>query len=68
MESNRVSRVAIIGKAGVGKSALAVRLLTGRFLQHYDPTLEDEYRTTVNIKGEKKELALLDTAGQVCSQ
>ena len=40
-------RIAVVGTAGVGKSALTVRFLTGRFLQHYDPTLEDEYSTNL---------------------
>ena len=66
MEGEQVVRVALVGNAGVGKSALAVRLLTGRFLQHYDPTLEDEYRTLLKVKGEEREVAILDTAGQVC--
>ncbi len=55
-----VLKVSVVGEAGVGKSAMIVRLLTGRFLQHYDPTLEDEYYTT--SQGEK-EIAILDTAG-----
>lgn len=68
MDGKEVVRVALLGSAGVGKSALAVRLLTGRFLQHYDPTLEDEYRTILNVKDEEREIAILDTAGQVCKR
>ena len=30
-------KIALLGAAGVGKSALAVRSITGRFLHHYDP-------------------------------
>ena len=60
-------RVAMVGAAGVGKSALTVRLLTGRFLQHYDPTLEDEYSTNLMVDGEEREITILDTAGQVSS-
>lgn len=59
------ARVAVVGAAGVGKSALTVRLLTGRFLQHYDPTLEDEYRTCLMVDGEEREVTVMDTAGQV---
>lgn len=62
MESVRVS---VVGPAGVGKSALVVRLITGRFLHHYDPTLEDEYTTTLNLHGHLHQLTILDTAGQV---
>ncbi|KAK8386756.1 hypothetical protein O3P69_017903 [Scylla paramamosain] len=42
-------KVAVFGTDGVGKSALIVRLLTGRFIGEYDPTLE----------------AVMDTAGHV---
>uniref|UniRef100_G3R7S9 small monomeric GTPase n=1 Tax=Gorilla gorilla gorilla TaxID=9595 RepID=G3R7S9_GORGO len=34
-------KLAIFGRAGVGKSALVVRFLTKRFIWEYDPTLED---------------------------
>ena len=60
-------RIAVVGTAGVGKSALTVRFLTGRFLQHYDPTLEDEYSTNLMVDGEEREITILDTAGQVSS-
>ncbi len=63
-----VLKVSVVGEAGVGKSAMIVRLLTGRFLQHYDPTLEDEYYTTIKTSQGEKEIAILDTAGQVCNQ
>uniref|UniRef100_A0A8C0UQ81 small monomeric GTPase n=1 Tax=Cyanistes caeruleus TaxID=156563 RepID=A0A8C0UQ81_CYACU len=32
-------KLAIFGRAGVGKSALVVRFLTKRFIWEYDPTL-----------------------------
>ena len=65
MEGPGSIRVAVVGAAGVGKSALIVRLLTERFLQHYDPTLEDEYRASLTVEGESREFIVLDTAGQV---
>ncbi|XP_055251460.1 ras-related and estrogen-regulated growth inhibitor isoform X1 [Moschus berezovskii] len=34
-------KLAIFGRAGVGKSALVVRFLTKRFIWEYDPTLEN---------------------------
>lgn len=58
-------RIAILGEAGVGKSALAVRSITGRFLHHYDPTLEDEYHCEVVASGQPCSVSIMDTAGQV---
>lgn len=58
-------KIAVLGESGVGKSALAVRMITGRFLHHYDPTLEDEYHTEVRANGQKRSVSIMDTAGQV---
>lgn len=60
-----VTKIAVLGEAGVGKSALVVRSITGRFLHHYDPTLEDEYRCQVLVNGQMRSVAIMDTAGQV---
>ena len=63
-EEQKQVNVAILGAAGVGKSALTVRLITGRFLHHYDPTLEDQYHTEMEVDGEAYSVNVLDTAGQ----
>ena len=39
--------------------------MTGRFLHRYNPTLEDEYRKTVEVDGAHYQLRIFDTAGQV---
>lgn len=57
-------RIVVLGSGGVGKSALTLRLITKNFSPSYDPTIEDNYRTTVNIKGQLERLDILDTAGQ----
>ena len=57
-------KIAVLGEAGVGKSALVVRSITGRFLHHYDPTLEDEYRCQKLVNGQLRPVAVMDTAGQ----
>lgn len=64
MDSKDV-RLAVVGEAGVGKSALTVRFITGRFLHHYNPTLEDEYRCKLDADGRQQSLVIMDTAGQV---
>lgn len=58
-------RLAVLGAAGVGKSAMIVRFITGRFLHHYDPTLEDEYSVETEVEGNKCDVSILDTAGVV---
>eukprot|EP01084_Bolivina_argentea_P280506 479723_1 len=55
--------IVVLGGGGVGKSALTIRLVTGDFLEEYDPTLEDTYIKKVSIDGNKFTLNILDTAG-----
>ncbi|XP_056407521.1 ras-related and estrogen-regulated growth inhibitor [Hyla sarda] len=57
-------KIAVFGRAGVGKSALLVRFLTKRFIWEYDPTLESTYRHQTTIDDEAVAMELLDTAGQ----
>ncbi|XP_075704933.1 ras-related and estrogen-regulated growth inhibitor [Rhinoderma darwinii] len=57
-------KIAVFGRAGVGKSALLVRFLTKRFIWEYDPTLESTYRHQTTIDDEAVSMELLDTAGQ----
>jgi small GTP-binding protein len=57
-------KIAVLGESGVGKSALTVRMITGRFLHQYDPTLEDEYHCEVGANGKKRPVSIMDTAGQ----
>merc|ERR1711974_128 len=54
----------VVGAGGVGKSALTVQLVQGRFLEEYDPTIEDSYRKQVTIDDQHCILNILDTAGQ----
>ena len=61
-----------MGGGGVGKSALTIRLVTGEFMEEFDPTIEDSYRKnatiteTFNGKTDKVSVVMdiLDTAGQ----
>ncbi|CAL8278415.1 ras-related and estrogen-regulated growth inhibitor [Gadus morhua] len=57
-------KLAVFGRAGVGKSALVVRFLTRRFIWEYDPTLESTYRHQANVDDEVVAMEILDTAGQ----
>ena len=61
--SRRNLKLAVLGASGVGKSAMIVRFITGRFLHHYDPTLEDEYCVETMVEGQLCNVSILDTAG-----
>jgi len=57
-------RVVVIGAGGVGKSALTVRFMQGKFIERYDPTIEDSYRQLMEVDGTACMLDIMDTAGQ----
>jgi len=53
----------VIGTAGSGKSCCTIRYVSDRFVEEYDPTLEDLFKQTVNIDGDSYVLKIYDTAG-----
>jgi small GTP-binding protein len=57
-------KVVVLGSGGVGKSAITLQFVQGRFLAVYDPTIEDTYKKNVSVKGTEITLDILDTAGQ----
>lgn len=63
MEDHRTCRLAVVGSAGVGKSALVNRFVLDVFINGYDPTVEDEWTQTVKIDDEKQMLDITDTGG-----
>ncbi|XP_063044171.1 ras-related and estrogen-regulated growth inhibitor-like [Engraulis encrasicolus] len=64
LPTSRTVRIVILGQAAVGKTAMAVRFITKRFIGEYDPTLETIYRHEVAINGDVVHFEILDTAGQ----
>uniref|UniRef100_A0A6B2LK94 small monomeric GTPase n=1 Tax=Arcella intermedia TaxID=1963864 RepID=A0A6B2LK94_9EUKA len=54
----------LVGPSGVGKSSMTIRLVQNRFVDEYDPTIEDSFRKQVTIDGSSYLLDILDTAGQ----
>lgn len=60
----REYKLVVVGDGGVGKSALTIRLTQSRFVEEYDPTIEDSYRKQTVIDGDVCVLDVLDTAGQ----
>ncbi|OSC98542.1 ras-domain-containing protein [Trametes coccinea BRFM310] len=65
LKAGRVQRytTVVLGAGGVGKSALVMRYGQNKFLDRYDPTIEEEYEVTVEYEGRRSVLNIIDTAG-----
>jgi len=59
-----IYRVVLVGEGGVGKSCLTIQFISEKFVEEYDPTMEDSYRKQVTVDGEECILDIFDTAGQ----
>eukprot|EP00040_Diaphanoeca_grandis_P026030 m.145122 g.145122 ORF g.145122 m.145122 type:complete len:179 (-) comp30418_c0_seq1:50-586(-) len=59
----REFKVCLLGCGSVGKSALAVQYVDDRFVESYDPTVEDVYSKIIDLQGVKASLKIIDTAG-----
>jgi len=58
-------KIALMGFRSVGKSSLAIQFVEGQFVDSYDPTIENTFKKTVNVKNSGTyDLLLVDTAGQ----
>lgn len=64
MTEDKQYKIVMLGSGAVGKSAITVQMVSGHFLSSYDPTIEDSYRTTINVNNKDIILNILDTAGQ----
>jgi GTPase KRas protein len=62
--SHHVFRLVVVGVGGVGKSCLTIQFIADRFIEEYDPTLEDSYRKQISIDNSECILDIFDTAGQ----
>ena len=56
-------KVVLVGDAGCGKSALAVKLAENLFLDVYEPTQFEDYQTEVRTGKGNCKLTILDTSG-----
>ena len=45
------TKLVVLGKSLVGKSALTFRFINDQFPKEHDTTIEDQYKTTTNIDG-----------------
>jgi len=57
-------KLTVLGGGGVGKSCLTIRFTHSKFIDKYDPTIEDTHRRQVEVDGTPALLSILDTAGQ----
>mmetsp|Transcript_6815 Transcript_6815/g.7462 ORF Transcript_6815/g.7462 Transcript_6815/m.7462 type:complete len:195 (+) Transcript_6815:39-623(+) len=62
--STHCYKLVLVGLGGVGKSCLTIQFISNKFIDDYDPTLEDSYRKQVTIDAEECILDIFDTAGQ----
>jgi small GTP-binding protein len=53
----------MLGSGGVGKSAITARFVAGIFVEKYDPTIEDTYRSSMTMQEVNLIIEILDTAG-----
>ncbi|KAI9517726.1 Ras-like protein member 12 [Dissostichus eleginoides] len=54
----------LLGGMGCGKSALAVKFLTKRFISEYDPYLEDIYSSVETVDQQSVTVRVMDTCDQ----
>lgn len=63
--SKKCLQIGIMGGGGVGKSCLTIRLVHNKFVEKYDPTIDDSYKKdNFRVDGEPCPIEILDTAGQ----
>ncbi|KAL6857918.1 Ras- protein rsr1 [Amphichorda felina] len=60
---SREFNVVVLGAGGVGKSCLTAQFVHNEWIESYDPTIEDSYRTQLQVDGRQVVLEILDTAG-----
>ena len=55
--------ISVFGDDGVGKSSITQQFIQGRFIDDYNPTIEDVYEKHTTIDGTDYRVDVLDTAG-----
>lgn len=60
----RQRKVCVLGKSMVGKSALCMQYVEGRFEPQYEPTIQNSYNRKEHLKGQEYVFSILDAAGQ----
>ena len=57
-------KIFMTGSAAVGKSTTTLRFIFEKYLEEYDPTIEDTFRKNITIKGKSKVFDILDPGGR----
>lgn len=57
-------KLIVMGRSGVGKSAIVMRYIENQVVRDHDPTIEDLHLKQTTIAGVPASLEILDTAGQ----
>lgn len=57
-------KITVLGSGGVGKSAITIRFVRDKFIEDYDPTIEDSYKKELVVDNENAVLTITDTAGE----
>lgn len=63
-ESGNKAQVTILGKGTVGKSSFTYSIMNYEISRDHDPTIEDKYKTVIEVDNLPYEVEILDTAGQ----
>lgn len=56
--------ILIMGDGSVGKSCMIMRYLNDKYVDNYDPTIQDTFKKTVTVDGEPVVVEFIDTSGQ----
>lgn len=64
LSADKAYKLVMLGDGGVGKTAMTIRFVSDRFVQEYDPTVEDAYKKEHQIDGKDIMVEIIDTAGQ----
>ncbi|KAI1309662.1 ras-domain-containing protein [Xylaria venustula] len=62
-QPTREYHVVVMGAGGVGKSCLTAQFVHNEWIESYDPTIEDSYRTQMTVDQRQVVLEIMDTAG-----
>eukprot|EP01156_Anaeramoeba_ignava_P003289 Anaeramoba_ignava/a221704_10.p1 GENE.a221704_10~~a221704_10.p1 ORF type:complete len:191 (-),score=68.50 a221704_10:25-597(-) len=54
-------KIATTGAGGVGKSTFTIQFCYSKFIEEYDPTIEDSYRKQIEFQNEKFNVEIYDT-------
>jgi small GTP-binding protein len=58
-QPSRELHVVVLGAGGVGKSCLTAQFVHNEWIESYDPTIEDSYRTQLQVDVSKRAMTSL---------